>query len=241
MLEAYKLAFMAQVIPAAIKVCTPLGVPYQICCAQAALESGWGKAAAHYNYWGIKGSGDAGSQNWTSKEYKGDPQNGGYEPITAAFAKFSSPEAAFEAYAKMVSSGTFFNGSTAYAYDPSAFICYLWASGYASDPDYVATSIGVCRTFYNHLDELNQLSDSKLEEFDVTRAEADAAVAHMKDFDLHIAPAVKNTVAILKRVPIGKDRREMRDKIFMTDKLLPPKQNVAPALAAGALLLWLVL
>lgn len=239
MLEAYKLAFMAHVIPAAIKACTANNVPYQICCAQAALESGYGKKAAHYNFWGIKGSGDAGSQNWVSKEWK----HGKYVIKTQQFAKFSSAEVAFDAYAKLVSSGEFFKGSTAFANDPAAFVAYLWGGGYASDPHYVTSVLGVCHTFAKHLPELNKLSDDKLNDYDVSRDEANDALSHLDDFKVKMSPVVRSAVNILGQYPIGPARRGARTRLFnvKTDEVADAKQNTTPAwLTAGALLLALI-
>jgi len=242
MLEAYKLAFMAEVIPAAKKACAKYGVPYQICCAQAALESGWGKRAAYHNYFGIKGSGDAGTQNWATKEYTGTvKQGGGYGATKASFAKFSSAEVAFDSYAWLVSHGTMFEGSLDYAGNPAAYVAYIWAGGYASSPTYTETVIGVCHTFFKHLKELNKVPDKVLATYGVTREQADQAVALAPEFDLHIDKPVRSALNILRASPMGKPRRDMRSKIFVADGVKEIKQkSTLPVISAAALVLALL-
>lgn len=244
MLEAYKLAFMAEVIPAAKKACAQYGIPYQICCAQAALESGWGKRAAYHNYFGIKGSGDAGTQNWATKEYTGTAkQGGGYGATKASFAKFSSAEAAFKAYAGLVANGTMFEGSLNYAGDPAAFTAYIWAGGYASAPTYTETVIGVCRTFFQRLKELNKVPDKVLATYGVTREQANEAIACAPDFDLRISKTLREALSILRNKPMGKQRREARAKIFTGSEITKveiKQKSTVPTLSAAAILLALL-
>lgn len=163
MLDTYKLAFMAEVVPAAKRACARYGVPYQVCCAQAAIDSGYGKCIAHYNFFGIRAKGDAGTQTWMTRGFTGSVSHGGYQSSVDTFAKFSSAEAAFDAYARLV------------------------AAGRQSYDQYLEAIVEVCQLFYKHLPELAMVSDKVLQTYGVTRADADAAMACAPDFNLQIA------------------------------------------------------
>lgn len=140
-----KMAWLEQFMPAAERVCAQYGVPPQVCVAQAALESGWGKKAGGFNYFGMKGSGSAGSQSWATQEVK----QGQKVAVTSKFAKFSSMDDALHAYCKMLTQNTNFKPAMErFSKDPARFVTWLWGMGYATALDYPHTLIGVMRTIY---------------------------------------------------------------------------------------------
>lgn len=115
----------------------------------AANDTGWGKtslATGAYNYFGIKGTGDAGSvikDTW-------EVINGKVVATTAKFAKYSSPAAAFAAFATLVTNpkGRYNAGGIM---DPQKFMETLKAGGYATDPGWVSkimTIIGTVRKYW---------------------------------------------------------------------------------------------
>lgn len=80
-------AFTRQVYDAARRA----GIPEtqaRLAAAQAAHESGWGKRAPGYNYFGIKGSGTAGSQMLRTHEQG----RRGLYATTGKFARYARPE-----------------------------------------------------------------------------------------------------------------------------------------------------
>jgi hypothetical protein len=136
-----KLAFVQSITAAAAKECPKHGIPPQVCVAQAILESGWGKAAAGFNCFGIKGSGDAGTQVWKTREFLG----GQWITIDDHFAKYSSFEAAVAAYCALLQKGRYKGAIGAFGHDPARFISYVWSSGYATAPNYPSYVCGVMR------------------------------------------------------------------------------------------------
>lgn len=99
---------------------------------QAALESARGSAAPGNNYFGIKGSGNAGSNNLSTQEYG----NGGYYGENSDFAGYKSPTDSINAYLKLILS---YPGVSAAIQqnDPVAILKAIEANGYATSPTYV--------------------------------------------------------------------------------------------------------
>jgi|GEM_PF-4903193 len=102
--------------------------------AQAADESARGKAAPGNNYFGIKGSGDAGSNNLATQEYG----NGGYYGEKSNFGAYNSPEDSINAYLNLILR---YKGvpEAIQTGNPDAIIRAIDANGYATSPTYVNT------------------------------------------------------------------------------------------------------
>lgn len=139
--SSHKAAFVSQITAAAARECPKHGIPPQVCVAQAILESGWGKSAGGYNCFGIKGAGDAGTQVWKTREFLG----GKWITINDNFAKYSSFDAAVAAYCHLLTKPRYMGAIQHFPRDPARFITYVWASGYATAPDYPAYVCGVMR------------------------------------------------------------------------------------------------
>lgn len=96
---------------------------------QAALESGYGQSGAatqYNNLFGVKGAGDAGSVSlWTNEKIGGVLQR-----VKQNFAVYSSPQASFDAYGKLLSTSSRY--ANVIGADPSAAISALAGSGYAT-------------------------------------------------------------------------------------------------------------
>lgn len=126
-------------------ICAKNGVPYQMCVTQAALESGWGAAAPHYNHFGIKGAGTAGSVLLQGKEYIG----GKYVPMTMKFAAYNSLADAIQGYCDAVKANPKFKyANEHFSNDLAKYIMWIWGNGYATAPDYVNTFFGVMSVIY---------------------------------------------------------------------------------------------
>jgi peptidoglycan hydrolase FlgJ len=110
------------------------GMRAEVCVAQAALETGWGKRTiGGWNLWGMK------SMKWVpgavdvvTKEW--DRETRDYVTVTAKFCAFPSPQEGFNAYGRLV------NNSPAYrsardAVDRNSYIREL-GKVWATDPQY---------------------------------------------------------------------------------------------------------
>ena len=203
-LAAHQLAFLGQIIPAAVEACVPRGVPPQVCVAQAVFESGWGKSAPYYNYFGLHGTGNDGSFVAVTAEYTGTAKDGGLKAVKVPFAKYKTAQDGVAAYAERVTRGTF-SGSTAYADDPAAFVVFIWGRGYATDIDYPAHIAQVGHSIANHSKELPE---------GPYRAFAESC-------RIGFTPELAAVVKQLQAVPAGTQRRKL------TTALMPEAAKAA--------------
>lgn len=140
-----KKGWLDKFIVDAKEICATNSVPFQVCVTQAALESGWGAKAPGFNYFGIKGAGDAGSSTFASTEYV----KGQKKVLTMKFAKFSSMKAGVQGYCNVMKNNPLFKPATDnFSNDPVDFFIWIWSHGYATLPDYVARCVGVMSVIY---------------------------------------------------------------------------------------------
>lgn len=129
----------------AAPICAKYNLPVQICVAQAAVESAWGKAAPGGNYFGIKGKGPAGSTTVATKE---EFEPGKVTSIKDDFAAYSSTEQSIEGWCKFV---------TTKKYTPPAGagvgsrLLWIWAQGYATASNYAVTVANVANSVAKRL------------------------------------------------------------------------------------------
>ena len=157
MLTRTKLGYLRQVHAAAEAVCPGEGVPFQVCVAQAMLETGWvvgaltKRGALHpeeigWNLFGIKGSGSGGTQVWSTKEFRGTPGQGGrYETVEQRFARYRDLEDAVRAWCAFVRKDRYQLARQHFADDPAWFLFVVWGMGYATSPTYVPRVLSVMR------------------------------------------------------------------------------------------------
>ena len=178
-----KKSWLDAFIIAAKPVCEKANIPYQVCVAQAALESGWGVAAPGYNYFGIKGKGTDGSQQFVSSEIL----SGKKVVMKMTFAKYKDMSDGIAGYCKAMNTNPLFApASKNFPNDPVKFITWLWASGYATAPNYILTIVGVMSVIY--------------------RATGN------NDFNIIASPDMKKLVAKLKDAKAGSQRRQLAAK-----------------------------
>lgn len=128
--------FIAKAKPSALKVQATYGVPYGVCIAQAALETGWGRYVKGNNYFGIKGQG----QKFATHEFV----DGKKINIVDSFRAYESMEDSFGDY------GHFLRTQPRYAEafkvsTPEEFARELQRAGYATDPEYANKLISIMR------------------------------------------------------------------------------------------------
>lgn len=148
---AHAARFIQQHDAAAKAVAAESGIPAHFMLAQAAHETGWGRAgirhkdgSSAHNLFGIKAGRDWKGKvaEVTTTEYiNGEPRK-----VTAKFRAYDSPEASFRDYARLISSNRRYaaafeavqQAEPAQAGLAQRFARHLQAAGYATDPDYAA-------------------------------------------------------------------------------------------------------
>jgi len=124
-------AFLSSITPAAKQVAQELGIDPRIILAQAALETGYGKAVKGNNLFGIKSHGKADGLMVATHEVV----NGKSVPVTDSFRQYDTLEDSVKDY------GAFLKSNPRYAemlkaQDLDQQIIKLGQSGYATDPEY---------------------------------------------------------------------------------------------------------
>jgi flagellar protein FlgJ len=132
---------VAALLPEANAAAAKLGVEPKLLLAQAALETGWGRAVPQRgeqesanNLFGIK----AGSQwpgarveQWTLEHVAGVDSRQ-LEPFRA----YGSTAESFADYVDLIATARRYAGALAKARDPEAYAHAVTAAGYATDPKY---------------------------------------------------------------------------------------------------------
>jgi flagellum-specific peptidoglycan hydrolase FlgJ len=121
------------------------GIPWEVCLAQSALESGYGKKALGNNFFGVKAMGNyAGkTQEFLTTEYWGDKSKA--SKMVDKFRAYDSIADSFNDYGQLLSNSSRYAGAFQYKHDPRRFLETVIASGYATDPNYVSKAEGALR------------------------------------------------------------------------------------------------
>jgi len=139
---AHARSFVERVWPAALSASRATGIPAQFLVAQAALETGWGRAelsaadgSASHNLFNIK----AGStwQGPTVKVSASEFVDGRWTREDSAFRRYGSYEESFADYARLLLDQPRY-ARVVGAQDAGSFARGLQQSGYATDPMYGA-------------------------------------------------------------------------------------------------------
>jgi flagellar protein FlgJ len=132
--------FVSALLPEAEAAAAALGVEPKLLLAQAALETGWGRAvprsgsASAHNLFGIK-AGDSWSgpsvERWTLEH-----ENGFTAPRLERFRAYGSAAESVADYVELISTARRYEGALEQARDPEAYARALSRAGYATDPAY---------------------------------------------------------------------------------------------------------
>ena len=134
--------FVARMRPHALAVERETGIPAHFMVAQAALETGWGKAEprfadgrSSFNLFGIKAgkSWKGGAVETSTLEYV----DGQAQRQTERFRAYGSYAEAFSDYARLLTESPRYSAAAA-SRDGAGFARALQNAGYASDPQYAA-------------------------------------------------------------------------------------------------------
>ncbi|WP_200896319.1 glucosaminidase domain-containing protein [Pseudarthrobacter chlorophenolicus] len=138
------------------------GVPWLVTLGQAALESGWGKKAPRFNFFGIKAKDtipESQRQLLQTREVLGHP-NGKFPQVISVtqrpdgkynyvvldwFRAYQSAEESFADHGGFLRRNSRYRPAFEHTADPYAFARAVAAAGYATDPSYAATLTSVLR------------------------------------------------------------------------------------------------
>lgn len=138
------------------------GVPWLVTLGQAALESGWGKKAPRFNFFGIKAKAsapDSQRQLLQTREVLNHP-NGQFPEVISVtrrpdgkynyvvkdwFMAYGSAEESFADHGNFLRSNARYRNAFQHTGDPYAFARAVAAAGYATDPSYTATLTSVMK------------------------------------------------------------------------------------------------
>lgn len=134
--------FVARIWPHAVEASRATGVPAQFMVAQAALETGWGRAeprladgSPSHNLFGIKAG-----RNWSGAVAEAQTTeyvDGAAQRQTERFRAYGSYAESFRDYANLLTSSPRYAGIVG-TQNPVAFAQGLQRAGYATDPQYAA-------------------------------------------------------------------------------------------------------
>lgn len=143
--------FIRSMMPHAEKAAREIGVDPHALLAQAALETGWGKAVpcnaageCSYNLFGIK----AGSQwsgatvNVPTLEF----EDGVAVRKIEKFRAYDSPADSFRDYAKLIRNNPRYENALGTGSDVASFAAALQNGGYATDPNYASKIVAVANS-----------------------------------------------------------------------------------------------
>lgn len=135
-------SFVDSVSSAAIQSQRQTGVPASVTIAQAILESGYGKSGLTQrgnNYFGIKGSGPAGSINLPTREVLG----GRSVTVNANFRAYHNAAESFVDHGKFFQQNSRYSQALQHTNDPKRFAQEIQKAGYATDPNYAKSLSGL--------------------------------------------------------------------------------------------------
>lgn len=153
-------AFLESILPAAEKAAEALGVSPRAIMAQAALESGWGRAMptdgsgrSSFNLFGIKATGNWQGASVASEttEYVG----GRTVRAVESFRAYHNFEASVADHARLLSRSPRYAEALNSGEDVGAYATALQRGGYATDPNYARKLVAVAESIDRILSERN--------------------------------------------------------------------------------------
>jgi flagellar protein FlgJ len=132
--------FVTSLLPEAKAAAESLGVDPRLLVAQAALETGWGRALprdgseSSNNLFGIKAS--ASWSGATVEQWTLEHADGVTAPQRAEFRAYAGTDESFADYAKLIGTSRRYEEALGAAHDPEAYARAVTKAGYATDPAY---------------------------------------------------------------------------------------------------------
>jgi flagellar protein FlgJ len=140
--------FVSMMWPHAQRAASALGVDPNALVAQAALETGWGRAvptqgsgSSSYNLFGIKAgsSWEGATANVPTLEF----EDGVAVRKVERFRAYASPADSFSDYARLIGSNPRYENARGAGGDVATFASALQEGGYATDPNYAQKIVAV--------------------------------------------------------------------------------------------------
>ncbi len=142
--------FIQSLWPYAEKAGEKLGLMPETLLAQAALETGWGKAIiqhhdgqSSYNLFNIKAN-----HHWSGEQVAKQTveyRDGVAVREQASFRSYASYQESFDDYVQFIESSPRYREALERAGDPNAYVKALQSAGYATDPAYADKVLGIMK------------------------------------------------------------------------------------------------
>jgi flagellar protein FlgJ len=132
--------FVTALLPEAEAAAATLGVEPRLLLAQAALETGWGRAVPQrgaesaHNLFGIKAG--AAWNGDTVEQWTLEHANGVTAPQRESFRAYASAAESFDDYANLIGTARRYAAALEHADNPEAYARAVTKAGYATDPSY---------------------------------------------------------------------------------------------------------
>lgn len=133
-------AFIAAMMPHAMRVAEQTGLDPRLIIAQAAQETGWGRSAPGNNYFGVKSHGAAGGNTMATNEVI----NGKTVRVNDSFRGYGSMGESADGYGEFLRTNPRYKSMLA-AGNLDGQLAALGKSGYATDPNYAASVGSIAR------------------------------------------------------------------------------------------------
>ncbi len=144
--------FINTIQPYAETAAEELGVDANVLIAQAALETGWGKAIgklpdgnSSYNLFNIKAQRGYDGEQYVKQTIEID--NGVAKTEVAAFRSYSSYQESFNDYVDFIKNNPRYKDALDVSSDPFKYIDSIQRAGYATDPHYAEKIKNVMQSF----------------------------------------------------------------------------------------------
>lgn len=152
--------WVAKLMPGAEKTAQMIGITPEAVIAQAALETGWGRATRGNNIFGVKADkGWAGKvQEISTWEDTNGDAPGGEVYIIDRFREYDSLEDAFADHFRFLEANSRYR--SAGVFDRKGDVAYFLAlqrAGYATDPAYAAKLMSILRTVQSYTDRMERV------------------------------------------------------------------------------------
>lgn len=143
--------FIAGLVEAARQNQRDTGIPASVAIGQAALETGWGGSKMAKppinSYFSIKCGGTTPFANGCVDVNSKEHGSSGWYWEVSSFRTYATVGHSLQDYGRLLSGNSRYRGAFKYSDDPDSFIREVHRAGYATDPGYSKTVIGIMKTY----------------------------------------------------------------------------------------------